>query len=250
MFARNRASRASTAASKARIGEAWNLLHLPSESSNGRSGSVGREMDMDEPADTHELPIHWVETVETTGAVRTQLTVDCPLQQRTVSLDECMLCPGGRGMAIHPTPGGGPGDAEVRLLCMTGTEIPSNPAEPCVGDAMTRDVMCVRSDVLAADLAGLMLARNVSGVPVVDSHGRAIGVVSLLDLMRHRGAGLRVADLMTPHVVSLPEGTPLAEAATLMASRGIHRILVLASDRRVLGVLTLRDLLRWRSRLI
>lgn len=205
---------------------------------------------MDEPADTRELPIHWVETVETTGAVRTQLTVDCPRQRRTVSLDECMLCPGGRGMAIHPTPGGGPGDAEVRLLCLTEAPIESAPVEPCVGDAMTRDVLCVRSDVMVVELAGLMLARNISGAPVVDSHGRAIGVVSLVDLMRQRGSGLRVADLMTPHVVSLPESAPLAEAAMLMVSRGIHRILVLAPDRRVLGVLTLRDLLHWRSRLI
>jgi hypothetical protein len=205
---------------------------------------------MDEHTDTRELPIHWVETVEATGAVRTQLTVDCPLQRRTVSLDECMLCPGGRGMAIHPTPGGGPGDAAVHLLCLTEAAIEPDPAEPCVGDAMTRDVLCVRSDVMAADLAGLMLARNISGTPVVDSHGRAIGVVSLLDLMRQRGAGLRVADLMTRHAISLPESAPLAEAATLMASQGIHRILVLASDQRVLGVLTLRDLLRWRSRLM
>ena len=205
---------------------------------------------MDESADTRELPIHWVETVEATGAVRTQLTVDCPLQRRTVSLDECMMCPGGRGMAIHPTPGGGPGDAEVRLLCLTKTPVELDPSEPCVGDAMTRDVLCVRSDVMATDLAGRLLARNIGGAPVVDNHGRAIGVVSLLDLMRQRGAGLRVVDLMTPHVVSLPESAPLAEAATLMAGRGIHRILVLAPDRRVLGVLTLRDLLRWRTRLM
>jgi CBS domain-containing protein len=60
---------------------------------------------------------------------------------------------------------------------------PRDPALTRVGDVMTRDVFCVRSDVSRHDAMDLITTRRVRHLPVVDGR-RLIGVVSIGDLVR------------------------------------------------------------------
>ena len=57
----------------------------------------------------------------------------------------------------------------------------STPAS--VKDIMTRDPVCVSPDTSAVELARILEANEISGVPVVDALDRAIGVVSKTDLL-------------------------------------------------------------------
>ena len=52
-----------------------------------------------------------------------------------------------------------------------------------VGHIMTRDVELVRRDSDVHELEKLLLARKVHGVPVVDSEGVLVGVISQTDLL-------------------------------------------------------------------
>jgi hypothetical protein len=59
---------------------------------------------------------------------------------------------------------------------------------PLVGDVMTREVVTVRSFAPFRELITTMLSRGVGALPVVDSIGHPIGIVSRTDLLAKQAA--------------------------------------------------------------
>lgn len=53
----------------------------------------------------------------------------------------------------------------------------------CIDDVMTRDPICVTPDATVRELATILYADELSGLPVVDGQDRLIGVVSKTDLL-------------------------------------------------------------------
>ena len=51
-------------------------------------------------------------------------------------------------------------------------------------EVMKTEVVTLREDTPVKEIARLMLAHDISGLPVVDEQGKVLGVVSELDLMR------------------------------------------------------------------
>jgi CBS domain-containing protein len=124
-------------------------------------------------------------------------------------------------------------------------------------------------------LKSLMLKRGVSGLPVVDGGGRAIGVVSKTDLVRDQfetldadfqadelirepeasklGLGSHaaliargtVAEVMTPAPITVSEHLSISQAAAIMASREVHRLPVVGSAGTVVGIVSSLDIVRW-----
>ncbi len=60
-----------------------------------------------------------------------------------------------------------------------------------IRDLMTTNPATVRIDTPVEDIAGLLLAHRINGVPVVDGTGRLLGVVTAADLIQ-RGADERL----------------------------------------------------------
>lgn len=146
-----------------------------------------------------------------------------------------------------------------------------------ISDIMTRDVVCVQAELSVESLTQLMLERGISGAPVVDARGRAIGVVSKTDLLRelhergdtsqcehepprirrnrppdlHRGFHVEelvhatAGEIMMPVAFTLSETAPISQAAALMAFEGVHRVPVLARSGEVVGIVSSLDVLRW-----
>jgi CBS domain-containing protein len=140
------------------------------------------------------------------------------------------------------------------------------------GDIMTRDVAVVHPESSLLDAVKLMAARRISGLPVVDSAGAIVGMVSEGDLLRwHEGyterqtrwlqtlaEGLELAPeflkgiqeqnrkikmVMSSGAVTVTEDTPAREIATLMYSRGIKRVPVVR-DGKLVGIVARSDLVR------
>lgn len=136
------------------------------------------------------------------------------------------------------------------------------------GDVMTREVVTVGPETSVRDVARLMLDRRISGVPVVDSSDRLVGLVSEGDLMRRaefmsgrpwwvgpeapaeevakayvKTHGLRAADVMSPNVVTIGEHEPLEKIAMLFEARGIKRAPVMRGSKLV-GIVSRANLLQ------
>jgi CBS domain-containing protein len=98
---------------------------------------------------------------------------------------------------------------------------------------------------------------GVSSLPVVDEHGRAVGLITRTDLLRVGVATFpsgfadmvlhlprkRVDEVMTRDPVWLSADAPLSHAARAMARRGMHRVLVIDED-RIVGIVSTSDVMR------
>jgi CBS domain-containing protein len=65
-----------------------------------------------------------------------------------------------------------------------------------VGDIMQRNVLTIRPEASVRELADLLQAKEVSGVPVVSDDGTVMGVVSLWDIVRLAGEEGKVPEMV------------------------------------------------------
>jgi CBS domain-containing protein len=116
-----------------------------------------------------------------------------------------------------------------------------------VKDVMTVSVECVRPETTLQEAAAKMRSLNVGSLPVCEGD-RPIGIVTDRDIVvraiadgRDPRTG-RVPEAMTADVVSVPETADVKEAARLMKDRQIRRIVVVDSNKRVVGIVSLGDI--------
>jgi CBS domain-containing protein len=87
-----------------------------------------------------------------------------------------------------------------------------------------------------------IMTHCIGGAPVVEG-GRLVGMISKTDLIGKQG-GAKVSDLMTSYVQFVRPGDAAQLAIDLMLSEHIHRVVVVGSEHRVLGMVTMTDILR------
>jgi acetoin utilization protein AcuB len=114
-------------------------------------------------------------------------------------------------------------------------------------EIMTGGVLTVAADEAADRAWTLMKSRRVRHLVVCRGRDKdVVGVLSERDLGGPRGASLRngrrVADLMTPSVVSAEPGTTVRKAANLLRGRSIGCLPIMDGGKLV-GIVTLSDLL-------
>jgi CBS-domain-containing membrane protein len=119
-------------------------------------------------------------------------------------------------------------------------------------DVMSNGVLSVGADASVLEAARLLINCRVSAMPVVDTAGTMIGIVSEADLMADAedyvvtpvGRPPRtVADVMTRDVITASEEAPLAQMARLMKTRNIKRIPILRNG-AIVGIVSRVDILR------
>lgn len=122
-----------------------------------------------------------------------------------------------------------------------------------VRDIMTSEVKTIGYEASVKELSHLFEDLHISGVPVVDSNGSLVGVVSQSDLGSGVGdppvvteEGLdsaKVSDIMTEHVVTIEASAEVVDLVTIMEQDGIHRVFV-TSGEELVGVVSSMDLVR------
>jgi len=106
-------------------------------------------------------------------------------------------------------------------------------------DIMTRDVITVEPTTSVRDLARILSQKRISGVPVVNSKGKILGVVSEADIVGKKGK--QVKAIMTKRVISVTEDTPVEEIAALMIGHKIKRVPVMRGD-KLAGIVSRADI--------
>jgi predicted transcriptional regulator len=144
-----------------------------------------------------------------------------------------------------------------------------------VRDVMKSEVISVRSDQSVQDVAELLMRNGIHGVPVVDGDMVVVGIVtesdffmkdratlhipSFMDIMQKtmvakalgdtdratidRILSARVKDIMTAECMTVYEGTPLHDLLQIFATTHFKTIPVVDDRRRLVGVVTLTDML-------
>ena len=105
-----------------------------------------------------------------------------------------------------------------------------------------------------ADSIRQMLKKGVGAVAVVDGEGAVVGVFSERDVMKKLALSGRdpesipVAEFMTAPILSVHENTPEQEALEMMLGHHIRHLPVLDRQGRLLGMLSIRNLLEARMK--
>ncbi|WP_207343318.1 CBS domain-containing protein [Arthrobacter sp. E3] len=106
-------------------------------------------------------------------------------------------------------------------------------------DIMSSPVIAIPGDTAVAEIADLLRANRISGVPVVDDSGHVLGLVSEFDLLAKEGT--TAASLMTTAVISVSAGTKIADLRHLLIEKRVRRLPVL-EDGRVVGIVSRGDI--------
>jgi CBS domain-containing protein len=151
------------------------------------------------------------------------------------------------------------------LMALLVTNAEDAMGQLTVGDVMTTAVLKVRPTTPFKELARVMEEHHISGLPVVDSDDRLVGVVSEADLLpkqelhgqrpahhwlsgRHsfseRSAGDNAGQVMTTGLVTIGPGATLTEAAKLMTKRKVNRLPVVDQTGALVGIISRTDLIK------
>lgn len=111
---------------------------------------------------------------------------------------------------------------------------------------MSRDLLTVEAGLTLAEVAKRMAERDVGAALVLDGD-RLAGILTERDVLRAVARGIRddsvVADCMTAEPETIEPGESTTHAATLMIHGGFRHLPVVEGD-RVVGMLSIRDLMR------
>ena len=136
-------------------------------------------------------------------------------------------------------------------------------------DLMTSFVVTVRADATIEYAAQMMLQYRISGLPVTDSDGAVIGIITESDLLRRAETGTeknrtrwvslligpgrlaqeyvqthgrKVGDVMTERVFTVTPQTPLSDLVVLMETKHVKRLPVVDQGRLV-GIVSRADVM-------
>ena len=124
-----------------------------------------------------------------------------------------------------------------------------------VRELMQKDVKTVGVDSVINEAIVTLTDSHISALPVVDTGGRMVGVISSTDILTSEAEAADssarealfedtpVRDLMTVHPITVGPDADVKEAAQAMLYADVHRLFVVEGD-RVAGVISTTDIMR------
>jgi sulfide:quinone oxidoreductase len=135
-----------------------------------------------------------------------------------------------------------------------------------VKDVMTKDVVTVKQGTSLPAAAELIVAKKISGVPVVDAEERLVGILTEADFLSamnldggivantletivrkrraRKGMGTIVDDIMTKSPITIRASDTLETAVGRMDKNKIKRLVVTGDDHRIHGIVSRADLVK------
>jgi len=114
-------------------------------------------------------------------------------------------------------------------------------------DVMNKDVITIGPEKSLLEAMKLLVCRQISGLPVVDSEGKVIGIVTEKDILNFVFSGnlknTTVEEVMTRDVKSFPPDEK-AEYIALVIGENKFRRVPIVDDGKVVGIVSRRDIIR------
>jgi len=194
-----------------------------------------------------------VHTLNPDGVDSARALVRCSRRETTLDSEACLRC---ARLAEVQLRDGEPaavfcdgGDSAGREPEHSPISIPRVYVEALLDPQLT----CVRSDVGLDLVMDKLLSSGLEVVPVVDAHGRLLGLVSESELSfeiharssEHGASARTVGEVMVPWPLAVPEHTPLTRAAAVLAYERQHHVAIISATGELTGVLSSSQILRW-----
>mgnify|MGYP001823396765 CR=1 FL=1 len=112
-----------------------------------------------------------------------------------------------------------------------------------VEELMTKSVITAQPHQSVEHVRNMLERNSISSVPVVNSDGHPIGIVSLTDLVQELKPAAPISKIMTEKVYTVPQYDDTSIAARVMRNHKIHHVVV-THEQKVVGILSAFDLLK------
>lgn len=139
-----------------------------------------------------------------------------------------------------------------------------------VSELMTRDVMTIPLEMNVKEAAKILFERQISGLPVVDSERRVVGMITEKEIIAmalpqyteqlsdfdvildeepfHKKVAeadkVKVKDIMRKEVLCISEDVSVPEVARLMIVKKARRIPVLDRNKKLVGIIARADIVK------
>ena len=96
---------------------------------------------------------------------------------------------------------------------------------------------------IVADADELMGKYKISGVPIVDSKGKLVGIITNRDMRFLTDYNAKISEVMTKeHLITAPVGTTLSEAQEILRSHKIEKLPIVDENGYLKGLITIKDI--------
>jgi IMP dehydrogenase len=113
---------------------------------------------------------------------------------------------------------------------------------------MIRNPITLSPEATLREAVALMSRFKISGVPIVDTAGKLVGIITNRDLQFERQLDRPLREAMTADgLVTAPLGTTLEEAERIMGRRRIEKLPVVDDDGTLRGLITVKDIHKRRQ---
>ena len=118
-----------------------------------------------------------------------------------------------------------------------------------VKDIMTKKVYTVEFDASAEEAAWGLTRRQIGAAPVKNREGQLVGILTKGDLVDPEPnqwikKEATVGDLMDPEVIAVYEDDAALVAVHELAARNQHRLVVLNTENKLVGIVSTMDVVR------
>jgi len=111
-----------------------------------------------------------------------------------------------------------------------------------VQELMSPSVVTTQPHKSIEHVGQIMQKNGIGVVPVVDSQGQPVGIVSATDLVGVEPTHAPVSSIMTQKIYTVPAYNDVSIAARVMRNHHIHHLIV-TEEQKVVGILSTFDLL-------
>jgi IMP dehydrogenase len=111
---------------------------------------------------------------------------------------------------------------------------------------IVKDPITIAPDMKVRDVLNLTRQHKISGLPVINSAGKVVGIVTNRDLRFETKLDQPIRNIMTPRerLVTVGEGASREEAMALMHKHRLERVLVVNKSFDLRGLVTVKDILK------
>jgi len=110
------------------------------------------------------------------------------------------------------------------------------------------DPIYLSPDHTVRDALTLMERYHISGVPITDSEGYLVGILTNRDIRFETNFDRPIREVMTSeNLITAPVGTSLEEAETILQRHKIEKLPIVDEHGKLRGLITIKDLLKIRQ---
>ena len=114
---------------------------------------------------------------------------------------------------------------------------------------MIQDPVTLLDNALVADALKQMAENRIGGIPVVDTAGKLVGIVTNRDLRFEKRMNRPVAEVMTSkNIITAKPDTSMAAAEDILQEHKIEKLPVVDANGKLVGLITYKDIIKLKQR--